>query len=248
MKKKLFIVITFLLSTLSVTAKQNLPVVMLERSKQLIVVTTPNWEASSGQLQRYERKDKKEHWQPVGEPISVVVGKNGLAWGMNLGHQSSIAGLMKKEGDLKSPAGIFSIGPAFGFAPGYIKNIKLPYIQLMSSSVCVDDTNSKYYNQIINSSKIKKPDWKSGEQMRQIPQYMWGIALNYNSPHPNPGSGSCVFLHIWKDKQGTQGCVAMAEPQVEQMITWINPAEKPLIVILPKHEYRSLEKSWGLPA
>ena len=56
----------------------------LARSTQTIVVTTSNWNAVEGRLQRYERATTHEKWRPVGEPISIVVGKNGLGWGIGV--------------------------------------------------------------------------------------------------------------------------------------------------------------------
>jgi hypothetical protein len=62
----------------------HFPVRSLARSTQTIVVTTSNWNAVEGQLQRYERATTNEKWRPVGEPISIVVGKNGLGWGIGV--------------------------------------------------------------------------------------------------------------------------------------------------------------------
>ena len=50
----------------------------LARSTQMIVVTTSDWNAVEGRLRRYERATVYEKWRVVGDPISIVVGKNGL--------------------------------------------------------------------------------------------------------------------------------------------------------------------------
>src|SRR5690348_5629374 len=54
------------------------------RSTQMIVVTTSDWNAVEGRLQRFERAAARDAWSPVGEPISVVVGKNGMGWGIGV--------------------------------------------------------------------------------------------------------------------------------------------------------------------
>lgn len=51
----------------------------LATSKQLIVVTTTDWNTVDAQLQHYQRANSQTNWQPYGDPIHVVVGKNGLA-------------------------------------------------------------------------------------------------------------------------------------------------------------------------
>jgi len=67
-----------LLTLLSNVALAQIP----ETSRQLIVVTTPGWNALQGTAQRYERHG--QGFQKVGEPFAIVVGKNGMAWGTGL--------------------------------------------------------------------------------------------------------------------------------------------------------------------
>ena len=207
-------------------------------SKQLLIVTTTSWDSSKGELQRYQRDKTNKNWQAYGEPMPVILGKKGLA-----------AMGVKKDGDLKTPSGIFSLGSAFGFAPQYIKNIKMPYTQLTATTVCVDDPNSKYYNRIVNRKKISHPDWKSGEMMRQNPEYMWGIVINYNTVKPVAGAGSCNSLHVWNSaaQTATPGSVSTNETDIEELVTWLNPKKKPMIAILPKNHYQQVQATWGLP-
>ncbi len=151
----------------------------LARSTQTIVVTTSNWNAVEGQLQRYERATTHEKWRPVGEPISIVVGKNGLGWGIGVlatddSNFRVASDPVKREGDAKSPAGIFLLGTAFGYASHPLRGLKMPYLNLTPSIECVDDTGSKYYNRIVDRSLVA-PDWNSSEHMRNAGEsYQWG--------------------------------------------------------------------------
>src|SRR5262249_11363426 len=86
-------------------------------SRQLVLVTTDGWDAVGGEMRRYERDTIKDQWKAVGEKIPVVVGRNGMAWGKGLHGDAIGDGPVKKEGDGRSPAGIFSLGSAFGYAP-----------------------------------------------------------------------------------------------------------------------------------
>ncbi len=61
---------------------------ILKNSKQLIVVTTPNWNSRFGTLKRYEKMDNR--WQRVGKVINVVIGRAGLGWGLGLHVDSKI--------------------------------------------------------------------------------------------------------------------------------------------------------------
>src|SRR5690242_20418092 len=51
--------------------------------EQLIVGIAPDWNSMRGTLQRYERSGSGP-WHPVSDPVPVLFGKNGLAWGRGL--------------------------------------------------------------------------------------------------------------------------------------------------------------------
>ncbi len=55
---------------------------LLAQSTQIIVVLTSGWDEVDGRLQRYERRTLQQAWQPVGEAIPIVVGRNGMGWGL----------------------------------------------------------------------------------------------------------------------------------------------------------------------
>jgi D-alanyl-D-alanine dipeptidase len=200
----------------------------LDRSRQLIVVITPDWTATSGTLQRYERD--AHAWRTVGAPVPVVVGRSGLA-------------LEKREGDGKAPSGIFTLGIAFGFAA--TAPTVLPYRQLDESTECVDDVNSRFYTQIVERTPAS--DWTSSEKMRSVAQYRWGIVLNHNVP-ATAGAGSCIFLHIWTGPASTTaGCTAMASEDLETILRWVDPTMSPRVVQLTRGEYERRRVSWKLP-
>src|SRR5215218_1632786 len=89
----------------------------LARSRQVVVVTTRGWDDVPGTLRRFELKGARRAWAQVGGDVPVAVGRNGLGWGAGLVDTSADAGPQKREGDGKAPAGVFALGPAFGFAP-----------------------------------------------------------------------------------------------------------------------------------
>jgi len=224
-------------------------------STQMVVVTTSDWNAPSGTLQRYERQSPGNPWKAVGEPISVMVGKTGLGWGSGLvkigGSLADKKDPVKKEGDGKAPAGVFRLSKAFGYAPEEQPGWKMPYLPLTSSVQCVDDKDSKFYNTLVDVSKIS-PDWgkHENEQMRRSDDlYRWGILVDHNTNPPVAGNGSCIFIHIWRGPgQPTVGCTAMAQQNLESLLSWLDPDRKPLLVQLPAAQYQKLKKHWHLPA
>ncbi len=226
---------------------------VLAQSRQLLVVTTKDWNAVDGQLLRYERA-AGQAWRPVGEKVPVVVGRNGLAWGRGLhGDPAGLANAsdpIKKEGDGRSPAGIFSLSSAFGYASReQAAKVKLPYVQATKTLECVDDSQSLNYNRVLERGSVAQPDWKSSEQMRRDDElYRWGVVVDHNANPPQAGCGSCIFLHIWQGAgKGTAGCTAMESARIEALLSWLDPQKKPLIVQLPRAEFERFRDLWGLP-
>jgi L,D-peptidoglycan transpeptidase YkuD (ErfK/YbiS/YcfS/YnhG family) len=224
----------------------------LRSSTEIVVVTTADWNSPQGVLRRYERSKTNKKWQAVGESITVMVGKSGLAWGSGIVHVdapiSSASDPVKKEGDGRAPAGVFRLSKVFGYAPQAQAGWKMPYLNLTSSMECVDDTTSKFYNHVVDRSTVS-PDWNSSEHMlRSDDLYRWGILVEHNAAPAVAGGGSCIFLHIWRGPgQPTVGCMAMLQTDLESLIAWLDPARTPLLVQLPEAQYKSLRKRWHLP-
>lgn len=224
----------------------------IDDSSQLIVVTTPNWDAVDGGLQRYQRSVPGQPWSAVGKPVAIVVGQKGLGWGLGLVALDRLRGTddpVKREGDMKSPAGIFNLGSAFGFAAEAPGDWKMPYITLTPSIDCVDDAQSNRYNTIADRSMVT-PDWKSAEHMRSVGEaYRWGMVVDQNPAPAKKNGGSCVFMHVWSGVgHGTAGCTAMPQERIEAILGWLNPAAHPLLVQMPVGQYLDARESLHLPA
>jgi D-alanyl-D-alanine dipeptidase len=217
--------------------------------RQLILVTTGGWDAVDGEMKLYERDSINDRWNAVGEKIPIVVGRNGMAWGKGLHGYVVGEEPVKQEGDGRSPAGIFSLGSAFGYAPReQAGQLSWPYVQAVGTLECVDDPQSANYNRIIDRACVENPDWKSSERMRrEDDQYRWGVVIDQNAKG-EPGCGSCVFLHIWEAPgKGTAGCTAMNPSSMEDLLRWLDAKKRPMLVQLPRAEFERLREAWGLP-
>jgi L,D-peptidoglycan transpeptidase YkuD (ErfK/YbiS/YcfS/YnhG family) len=222
----------------------------LRNSRQCVVVVAPDWNSATGTLHAFERASATGDWKMRGNAIPVVLGKNGLGWGSGLVDTKRPAGPRKIEGDNKVPAGIFRLGPAFGYSSARSASwIKLHYVSLTKTTEGVDDPGSHYYNQLVDRSKVARVDWRSSEQMRRTDDlYKWGIFVAHNAA-ATPGAGSCIFMHIWKNSStATTGCTAMAERDLVQLLRWIDPAAQPLLVQMPQADYSSFQNQLHLPA
>lgn len=258
MYRKFFTLIPFLLiascafsSTNQISAPAPSTASPLASSTQMLAVTTKDWDAVPGVMRRFARIDAQSAWVEVGMQIPIVVGRKGLGWGRGLNPPADLPGPVKKEGDKKSPAGIFRLSSAFGLAaPDQMKKVRMSYTQLTAGIECVDDGKSAQYNSIVDREHISQPDWNSSEKMREVGgAYRLGVVVDHNSDPRELGGGSCIFIHIWQDSQtGTTGCTAMAGDKMETLLPWLDPAAHPVLVQLPESEYKKLQKNWLLPS
>ncbi len=237
-------VISFILAACvssAVAQKNALPA----NSGQCLVVLTDSWSATRGTLVALERTEGSP-WRRRGS-VPVRVGKTGLAWGRGLWQDPALSGPHKREGDDKAPAGLFYLGTAFGYAH-QAPATKMAYLPLSHNIVAVDDPGSRFYNELVDQSKIQRPDWRSAEEMiLSDVRYKWGVVVKHNMP-PQKGAGSCIFLHVWKDPQtATTGCTAMPEKAIVDLMQWLDPARHPLLIQLPAPIYKELQAKWDLP-
>ena len=228
-----------------------------------MIVITPNWTSTVGTMTRFERATLASDWNRVEPPIPLVVGRTGIAWGVGF-DDASTDGPHKQEGDGKSPAGIFPLDTAFGFAPresmqnplaarisgmSRASSVQLPYVQLLAGTDCVDDSASVHYNTVVDRAAVPVVDWKSAEHMREVPQYEIGVIVGYNASPPVKGRGSCIFLHIWAGPDShTAGCTAFDETKLREVMLWLDPRKRPLLVQLTTDQYKKLREGWRLPA
>lgn len=134
---------------------------------------------------------------------TAYIGKNGVT-------------NQKEEGDGKTPIGEFELGIILT-TDSKIKNSNgLTTIQITEEMYWVDDVKSKYYNQLLDISKVKK-DWNSAEHLIDYPiQYEYLIEIKAN-PNNIPGKGSAIFLHCTNNKP-TAGCVAVNRKTMKKIV------------------------------
>jgi L,D-peptidoglycan transpeptidase YkuD (ErfK/YbiS/YcfS/YnhG family) len=179
-----------------------------------VVVDRDESEPSGMAIRLYERNG--DGWQPLGTAIPAVVGRNGLA---PVGE--------KREGDGRTPSGIFVLERCFGYEPFATK---MPYIILTPDMIWIDDVRSGRYNTLADNSA---GEGFSSETMKRADDlYKYGIVVEYNTKEIVPGAGSAIFFHIWRGPATpTAGCVAASEPDLVRLLRWLDPEKHPLAVI-----------------
>jgi len=216
----------------------------------MILVLADSMNATKGNLFRFERVSIKNNWIRFGNSIPVVLGKNGLAWGIELDNEDTLTMPIKREGDGRSPAGVFTLSSAFGYSRvEKMKGLKIPYIHITEMLECVDDVNSEYYNKLILRDEVENVDWQSSEKMYFADiWYELGVVVDYNVNPIRKDCGSCIFIHNWSDpNETTAGCTETAPSDLKEIIYWLDSSKNPVLVQLSRQLFDKYKKSWGLP-
>lgn len=212
---------------------------LLKSARQLLLVTTPGWNSHRATLAWLERSAEGAPWNAVRPPLKAAIGRAGLAWGYSERARRSEREPLKAEGDGRTPAGAHRLGVPFGFK----RPQKTPYLEIKSTTVCVDDPNSRHYNTVVDSA-LTPVDWKSAEKMREIEVYKSGFLIDYLS-NRSSRAGSCIFAHIWSGPDsGTAGCLAVQEDVIKDLQAKLRPEAHPAVVFLPEEKLASWRTCW----
>ena len=130
----------------------------------------------------------------------------------------------KTEGDKKTPIGTFGIEKLY-FRADRVKKpqTSLKRVKILKNMGWCDDARfPKKYNKLIKiGEKIKH------EKLRRIDcKYDLLIPIKYNFNKTISGKGSCIFIHLTKDKRPTAGCVAIQKKDFLIMLKLINKNTK----------------------
>jgi len=183
-----------------------------------VIVTAANSTTDVATLQTFEYSGAT--WHAVFPAMTAHIGRAGFSSN-------------KREGDLKTPAGMYGFGTMFGQQPS--PGVKFPYRQADSASVWVDDVQSPYYNTWQENAAL------SGEHLASsgyATAYAYAVDIAYNTSPIVPGRGSAIFLHV-STGGGTAGCVSVSQSNLLRILRWLDPAAHPVIVMGPESTVRS---------
>ena len=140
---------------------------------------------------------KNKHTLQIDEfKFKCCIGKNGLTKN-------------KKEGDKKTPKGVFKIENLYFRKDRLKKPLTLLKCVEIKSNMgwCNDIRYPRKYNKLfkieknVKHEKLKRKDYK----------YDLIIPIKYNFKNPVVEKGSCIFIHLTKDYKPTAGCVGLAQ-------------------------------------
>ena len=207
--------------------------------QQIVLVTTNSWMSQVGTLHMFSRDENR--WFAEGKGVSVTIGKNGLGWGNGI-HRAINTPPQKVEGDHRAPAGVFTLGPTFGYDADPPLGVSIPYRCITERDYYIDDPESEDYNQwvTLGGTQANEPQklWNSFERMKR-PDHLYelGLVVQHNAAPAMRDRGSAIFLHIWRAPGvPTVGCTAMAMNDLLTLIRWLELANMPHLIQAPIDE------------
>ena len=176
-----------------------------QTASQLFVVAA--YDKSTAWISLHQ-KDGEGVWQMV-MTTPGFIGREGLG--------------KTKEGDAKTPTGVFGFDAAFGIAedPG----CAIPYTQVDDDTYWSGDVREgRHYNEMVNTADVPDLDVEESEHIVDYTrEYQYCLNLNFNKDCV-PGAGSAVFVHcLGARKTYTGGCVAIPENQMRLVMRNVSP-------------------------
>ncbi|HSR72767.1 MAG TPA: L,D-transpeptidase family protein [Kiloniellales bacterium] len=163
--------------------------------------------------------------------MDLIVEPDGALWRARCGKQIwrcavGRAGVRpdKREGDGATPAGAWPLRSGFYRADRIARpESKLSFEPISPEAGWCDDPADPAYNRLVT-----RPHPGRHEALwRDDGLYDLVVVLGYNDAPPVPGHGSAIFLHVARPDWGpTEGCVALALPDLLSYLTLIRPESR----------------------
>jgi L,D-peptidoglycan transpeptidase YkuD (ErfK/YbiS/YcfS/YnhG family) len=184
-------------------------------SSQVLFIGNVETASTGVRISAMEKKDGR--WQRPFPPIEGVIGRNGFA-----------PPGKKREGDGRTPSGIFPLSLVFGYAPSV--PTKMPYRQATGDDLWVDDIHADDYNRWTTKGTTKAASFE--RMRRDDDRYKLGVVVEYNTNPVIKGYGSAIFFYIWQERGiPTAGCIALSETDLIRIVEWLDPAAGPQSVL-----------------
>lgn len=169
---------------------------------QVLITLAGSRTSDTGELNVYTKGDDGA-WKTVYAGIRAKYGMNGL--------------YKEKEGDSKTPVGVFKMNTPFGIADsaeGFPDN----YIKVDPDMYWNGDSASDRYNKLVNVKEYTAFDRSASEHLINYSGYYdYCIDTGYNY-EGTPYLGSAIFLHCVVNDEHTHGCIAIPKEYMTEIM------------------------------
>lgn len=198
-------------------------------ARQLVVVSSPTHDPPGylATLRAYRRSGQSASWQEAYGPWRAETG---------YGHLRDV----RREGDGSTPTGVFAFGATmYGTRPNP-GGLRYPYHRLVCGDWWDEDPYSPAYNHFVHVPCGTTPafaPWSEALWTETV-AYPYFAVVDFNMRPVVAGAGapgSGIFLHSWVGGP-TEGCVALPEAELLELLRWLAPARDPVIDIGTERE------------
>ena len=194
-------------------------------ANQLLLVAAFGQDATAAWVSLHE-KQSDGTWHMV-MTTPGVIGRSGIG--------------KTKEGDGKTPQGVYRFNCAFGIAddPG----CKIPYTKVDNDHYWSGDYREGYhYNELVSLKDYPDLDVENCEHIIEyVYHYQYCLNISYNEEGV-PGVGSGLFLHCFGPARPfTAGCVAIPEEHMKYVMQHV---DEDTVVIVETYETLAGTDEW----
>ncbi|HUY59931.1 MAG TPA: L,D-transpeptidase family protein [Solirubrobacteraceae bacterium] len=202
--------------------------VIPRNADQLIVVSSPTAHPPPPQdlatLRAYTRSRPGSPWRLAHGP-----------WPAETGSGHMVAAAERREGDHATPTGVFTFGATIYGNDRDPGGLHYRYHRLVCGDWWDEDPYSATYNRFVRVRCGVTPSFAPGSEplWTETRAYPYFALIDFNVGPIRAGvraPGSGIFLHSWLDAP-TEGCVALPESRLLQVLRWLRPAQHPVIEI-----------------
>ena len=169
---------------------------------QVLITLAGSSTLDTGELNVYTKGDDGA-WKTVYEGIRAKYGMNGL--------------YKEKEGDSKTPVGVFKMNTPFGIADS-VEGFPDNYIKVDPDMYWNGDSASDRYNKLVNAKEYTAFDRSASEHLINYSGYYdYCIDTGYNY-EGTPYRGSAIFLHCVVNDEHTHGCIAIPKEYMTEIM------------------------------
>jgi cell wall-associated NlpC family hydrolase/L,D-peptidoglycan transpeptidase YkuD (ErfK/YbiS/YcfS/YnhG family) len=175
-------------------------------------------------LRTYQRANSRSPWRPVF-----------AAWQAETGSGHLLPADARREGDHATPIGVFGIGSTMYGNERNPGGLRYSYHQLVCGDWWDEDPYSPQFNQFVHVPCALTPAFAAWSEplWTETVAYPYFAVIQFNMNPVVAGAGalgSGIFLHSWMGG-ATEGCVAVPEPELLEVLRWLAPSAHPVIEI-----------------
>lgn len=141
-----------------------------------------------------------------------------------VGAAGLVQGSLKREGDKRTPIGIFPLRYGFfdsSVLPDFPHDLAFPFVPLSNDMIWEEDGEN--YNRLVFAQGDERPDERL-KRSRDERLFDIIVPIGFNDAMPEAGRGSALFIHAARaDGSGTAGCIGVPREHMMDFIRRLEP-------------------------